>query len=103
MAVVLPRTKGKTAWMLSWLVTDRRHVLVVMSARERDRLIKLFTREGERPDEVNRIVAISEVLNGSTRGRWAEPIYGIDELDQVLARIFVGGVEIVSFTGVVAS
>ena len=102
-AIVLPRRGGKTARMLNWLVSDSRRVLIVFSARERDRLIWLFTRKGEKPDEINRIVAVSEVLRGMTRGRWTEPVYGIDELDQVLVSILGAPVEVVSFTGMLDS
>jgi hypothetical protein len=67
--------------------------------RERERLIRLFTQKGEKPDEITRIVAISEVLGGGTRGRWREPIFGIDELDHVLPQIFFGPIDVVSFSG----
>lgn len=90
---------GKTERMLKWLVSDQRHVLIVHSVRERERLIHLFTQKGERPDEINRIIAMSQVLNGGTRGRWQEPIYGIDELEHVLPQIFLGPVAVVSFSG----
>jgi hypothetical protein len=98
-AVVLPRMGGKTERMLQWLVSDQRNVLIVYSDRERQRLVRLFTQRGEYPSEIDRIVAISTILRGATRGKWREPVYGIDELDLVLAQVVSGPVEIVSFTG----
>ncbi len=113
-AVVLPRQGGKTARLLRWLVLDKRHVLIVMSMRERDRLVRLFigqwTAEQKPvsptdpkplplPDDARRIVTLDEILRGATRGMWPDPVYGIDELDQVLAGMLRGPVEIVSFSG----
>jgi hypothetical protein len=102
-AIVLPRAAGKTQRMLNWLVINKKHVLVVMSVRERDRLANLLAKEGADQEEINRIIAISEILNGATRGRWHGAIYGVDELDGVLQTLFSGPVEVVAFTGAIES
>lgn len=102
-AIVLPRAAGKTARMLSWLVADRDHVLVVFSARERDRLRQLLEKENAPEDKAMRVVALSELLAGAHRGRWKAPIYGVDELDQVLRQLLGGPVALVTFTGELAA
>lgn len=100
-AIVLARAQGKTARMLGWLILDPQRVLVVMSTREQDRLVRTFA--GSAPEVTARIVTIHDVLLGRTQGRWESPVFGIDELDQVLAAIFYGPVEVVAFSGEVES
>jgi len=95
-AIVLPRQGGKTQRLLRWLILDERRILIVMSMRERDRLLRLFV---DLPKLGRRIVTLDMILRGATRGMWPDPIYGIDEVDQVLAQLLRGPVEVVSFSG----
>lgn len=99
-AVVLPRAQGKTQRMLDWMIRGKDRVLIVMSVRERNRLRELFK---ELPEEAGRIVAFDEVLRGSLRGRFAAPIFGIDEVEFVLEQLVRGPVEVISFSGEVES
>jgi|SRR5579864_2760171 len=97
-AIVLPRRGGKTVRMLRWLFSDDRRVLIVHSARERDRLFNLLNLSGG-GGVGKRIITLGDVTSGLTRGRWREPVYGIDELDLVLRQLLLGPVEVISFSG----
>lgn len=106
-AIVLPRAVGKTTRMLTWLRENPDNVLVVFSERERERLVRTLYQEDldlygqvEPKKWVSRVRHVNGIIDGLFRGLSPRnPIYGIDELDQVLFSILHGGVEVVSFTG----
>jgi hypothetical protein len=78
----MPRQSGKTTFLMSWLMLDPNHMLVVHSGSEADRLKKLY---GFRKID-NQIVSIDYVMSGRLRGK-KDAVIAIDNLDLILPQI----------------
>lgn len=91
------RGTGKTTFLLSWLERESNRILIVHSAQERDRLLKLI--ENHPRISVDQIVTANHVLEGRIRGKYPRPELAIDNLDLILPFIFGGSIGPITMTG----
>lgn len=89
------RGTGKTTQLVNWLRFNPDGVLIVHSEMEKNRIIEEYTWISLNSD---RVVTISQVLNGRLRGRHPRPTFAVDNLDLILPMIIGGPVGPITMT-----